>query len=36
MMRYMRNAYKIFVEEKDHSEDLEKDGRTILKWILGK
>jgi hypothetical protein len=34
----MRNACKIFVgkHEGNHLEDLDIDGSTILKWILGK
>jgi hypothetical protein len=35
----IRNVYKILVgepEEKSYSEDLDVDGRIILKWILGK
>jgi hypothetical protein len=38
-MGEMRNAYKILVgkpEGKNHSEDLDVDGRTILEWMLGK
>jgi hypothetical protein len=35
----MRNACKIFVgnlKGTDHSEDLGKDGRIVLEWILEK
>jgi hypothetical protein len=35
----MKNAYKIFVESlkrRDHSEDLDVDGRIILEYMLGK
>jgi len=35
----MRNAYKILSEilkGKDHSEELDVDGKVILWWILGK
>jgi hypothetical protein len=38
-MGKMRNAYKILVvwpEGKRPLEDLNKDGRIILKWMLGK
>jgi hypothetical protein len=39
-MREIRNAYKILVEKparkRDHSEDLDVDGRIILECILGK
>jgi hypothetical protein len=38
-MREVRNAYRTFVgksEEKNHLEDLDVDGRTILEWILNK
>jgi hypothetical protein len=34
-----RNAHKIFVRNlkgKDHSEDLDSYGGTVLEWILGK
>jgi hypothetical protein len=34
-----RNAYRILdgnLKERDHSEDLGVDGRTILEWILRK
>jgi hypothetical protein len=35
----LRNAYKILVgklDGRDHSEDLRRDRRMILKWILEK
>jgi hypothetical protein len=38
-MGEMSNAYKIWLENlkgRDHSEDLNENGRIILKWILGK
>jgi len=37
-MRDTRNAYKILVgkpEGKDHSQDLDADGKTIIELILG-
>jgi hypothetical protein len=38
-MGEMRNAYKTFVrnmKERNHLEELDVDGRIILKWILRK
>jgi hypothetical protein len=35
----MRNVYKILAgnpERKNHSENLDIDGRIILEWMLGK